>query len=69
MKTRLEKFDVCDRCLCVGIEDPNCVCMDGKYKTIKLEFEVCECCGAVVSDGQPAETEFNEKQLLNIKNK
>jgi len=69
MKTKLEKFNVCTSCLCVGIEDPNCICADSKYKTVELEFEVCACCGAVVTDGQPAETEFNEKQLLNLKKK
>jgi len=69
MKTRLEKFRVCDRCLCIGIEDPNCQCAFGKYQTVELEFEVCDCCGSVINDGQPAETEFNEKQLTNLKNK
>ncbi len=69
MKTKLEKHRVCDRCLCVGIEDPNCQCAYGKYQTIELEFEVCGCCGALVSDGQPAHTEFNIKQLENLNKK
>lgn len=62
MKTRLEKFRVCDQCMSVGITDPSCVCSDSNYKTIELEFEVCDCCGHVICD-QPADTEFNLKQL------
>ena len=63
-KTRLEKFRVCDRCHCVGIQDPNCYCSDSKYGIIELEFEVCKCCGEVLTDGCPADTEFNTKQLI-----
>lgn len=62
-KTRLEKFDVCEHCYCYGILDTQCVCSYGKYKTIQLEFEVCACCGHLVNDGQPADTEFNKEQL------
>jgi len=68
MKTRLEKFKVCDQCLCVAIVHTDCVCAYGKYKTIELEFEVCDCCGNLISDGQPADTPFNEEQFKN-KNK
>jgi hypothetical protein len=63
MKTRLEKFDVCEDCLSVGITDTNCSCSYGSYKSIKLEFEVCDCCGQILHDGQPADTPFNETQL------
>ena len=61
--THLEKHKVCDRCLSVDISDPDCMCCIGKYDTIELEFEVCNCCGNIVNDGRPAETEFNTKQL------
>lgn len=37
--------------------DGQCVCFNGSYKTITLEFEVCDCCGA--KKEEPAETEFN----------
>jgi len=63
MKTRLEKYKVCKRCFSVGITDNNCVCTYGNYKTIELEFEVCDCCGHLINDGSPADTEFNDKQL------
>lgn len=64
-ETRIEKFRVCDQCYCVGIQDSNCRCAYGKYQTVELEFEVCGCCGDVLTDGQPADTEFNTKQLKN----
>lgn len=63
MKTRLEKFDVCVDCWGVGILHSDCKCAYGKFKTIKLEFEVCDCCGNIIDDGNPADTEFNEKKL------
>jgi hypothetical protein len=63
MKTKLEKFKVCDQCFCVGIQDTNCVCAYDKYKTIELEFEVCECCGHLIDDGTPADTPFNTEQF------
>lgn len=66
MNTSLEKFEVCDQCWSVGIIDNNCVCSYDKYKTIELEFEVCNCCGNLVEDGSPADTEFNRKQLDNV---
>lgn len=62
MKTHLQKIKVCDRCFSDTITDPNCQCCIGKYKTIELEFEVCDCCGNTIEDGQPAETEFNNSQ-------
>ena len=65
-KTTLEKNRVCKSCLSVGIQDPNCICADSKHDIIELEFEVCTCCGNLIHDGQPAETEFNEKQLSNL---
>ena len=63
MKTRLEKHKVCDQCYAVGLLYNDCVCSYGKYKTIELEFEVCECCGNLVDDGNPADTPFNEEQF------
>lgn len=64
MKTRLEKHKVCADCFSVGITYNDCVCTyQRNYKTIELEFEVCDCCGHLLSDGQPAETQFNEQQI------
>lgn len=63
MKTRLEKFIVCDSCYSVNIINTSCVCCYGKHKTILLEFEVCECCGNLIEDGRPANTIFNENQI------
>ena len=60
MKSHLEKIKVCNRCHSDNIVDPNCRCCLGKYKTIELEFDVCDCCGSI-SD-QPADTEFNKIQ-------
>lgn len=65
-KKRLEKYRVCDQCLSIGIIYNDCVCAYDKYKTIELEFEVCSCCNKVIDDGQPAETEFNKKQLKTL---
>lgn len=65
MKTRLEKFKVCDQCYCVGMIHGDCVCSYDKYKTIELEFEVCKCCGHLIDDGNPADTPFNEEQIKN----
>lgn len=67
MKTRLEKFKVCDQCYCVGMKYGDCVCSYDKYKTIELEFEVCECCGHLIDDGNPADTPFNDEQIKNHK--
>lgn len=61
---RLEKHEVCTDCLSVGVSFTDCICTYNRnYETIELEFEVCDCCGNLVNDGQPAETEFNEKQF------
>jgi len=66
MKTRLEKHTVCISCRSIGILDIDCICVHShRYPTIELEFEVCDCCGNPKSD-QPADTEFNEKQLQKI---
>ena len=62
MKTHLQKIKVCDRCFSDTIVDPNCQCCIGKYKLIELEFYVCNCCGTTI-DNQPADTEFNRKQI------
>jgi hypothetical protein len=64
--TKLQKFQVCDKCWSVDIVDLSCVCSYGKYKTIQLEFEVCECCGKLIADGTPADTPFNDEQLKKI---
>ena len=65
-KTRLEKFDVCKDCYSIGILHADCICAYSNYKTIELEFEVCNCCNNPIEDGNPADTEFNRKQLENI---
>jgi hypothetical protein len=65
--THLEKFDVCPECLGVGNVDSNCICQYNQYESIELEYEVCNCCGNIIEDGSPANTEFNKKQLKNIK--
>ena len=62
-KVRLEKHRVCDQCYCLGIQYNDCICSYGNYKVIELEFEVCICCGHLINDGQPADTEFNKQQL------
>ena len=67
MQTHLEKFKVCDQCWSVGIVHADCICAYGNYKTIELEFEVCDCCHHLISDGTPAETPFNEEQIKTIK--
>jgi len=60
----IEKFTVCAMCLSVGVVDLDCICVHQKdYDTVELEFEVCECCNNLICDGQPAETDFNKKQL------
>jgi len=65
-KTRLEKYKVCDQCHSVGIVEANCQCTYGKYSTIELEFEVCECCGNLLNDGYPADTPFNDEQFQKL---
>jgi hypothetical protein len=47
----------------------DCICANGNYKTIKLEFEVCPSCGNIINDGTPADTPFNKKQIEKYKNK
>lgn len=61
--TYLQKFKVCDQCFSVSIVDLNCICTFGNYKTVELEFEVCDCCGKLIADGSPADTPFNDEQL------
>jgi len=63
--TQLEKHNVCTDCYSVGIIHPDCICSYSKYNTIELEFEVCNCCGNLVDDGSPSDTDFNKKQLTN----
>lgn len=66
MKTRLEKHRVCVNCHGIGIVNADCICTyNNKYEIIELEFEVCDCCGNVLEDGQIADTEFNKNQLKN----
>lgn len=68
MSRRLEKFKVCADCYSIGISIYDCVCTyQNGYPTIELEFEVCECCGNVVSDGTPADTSFNTEQIRAFK--
>lgn len=68
MKTYLEKHKVCTHCLSVDIMFAECRCViSNNYPVIELEFEHCSCCGHIITDGQPAETEFNEKQLKTLK--
>lgn len=64
--TRLEKHSVCTDCLAVGVTDPNCICTYGKYERIELEYEVCNCCGNLIDDGNPADTEFNKEQFKTL---
>lgn len=69
MKYRLEKHIVCAHCFGVGSIYPDCVCCyQNGYKTIELEFEVCPCCNNLVSDGTPADTEFNKNQIETLDN-
>ena len=69
MKTRLVKHTVCRNCLSVGITDKDCICIySNEYPTITLEFEECECCGHILNDGCPADTEFNKQQANNETN-
>lgn len=59
----LQKFKVCTSCYSVGITYNDCICTyENNYPVIELEFEVCGCCGNLVSDGEPADTEFNTSQ-------
>ena len=61
---KLEKHEVCISCFSVGISYNDCQCTyQNNYPTIELEFEVCECCGNLISDGTPADTEFNKNQF------
>lgn len=67
---KFQKHKVCIHCLGVGVVDPSCPCTySHKYQTIELEFEVCECCGHLKNDGEPAATSFNEEQLKTISNR
>jgi len=64
MSTHLEKRTVCASCCAVGIQNMDCVCgYQNGYSTIELEFEVCDCCGQLISDGNPADTVFNTEQF------
>lgn len=65
MKTTLKKIAVCEDCLSPTITDINCACTYTAYRTIELEFEFCPCCNGHI-DNQPADTEFNIKQLENL---
>jgi len=64
MKTKLEKHTVCVICQSVGNTDPRCICCyENRWESIELDFEACECCGNLIDDGNPADTEFNKEQL------
>lgn len=68
MRTNLEKHHVCVICWSVNITDTNCICAhSSNYPTVELEFEVCGCCGSIISDGQPEDTEFNKSQLKKLR--
>ena len=59
-----KKIKVCKRCLSQGVMDADCICMyTSNYPTIELEFNFCECCGQILNDGDPDETEFNIGQF------
>lgn len=60
---RIEKIEVCQSCLSAGMVNPSCECAFGEYEAVLLEFEVCNCCGNIINDGDPADTPFNTKQL------
>lgn len=55
----IQTYEVCDSCKSLEIVDINCVCVEGKYKTVAMEFEVCGGCGSVSQF--PADTENNDK--------
>ena len=59
---KIEKFEVCEDCW-DNDHTGQCNCFHGRYKTITLEFEVCECCDRRMDE--IADTEFNKK-LENI---
>jgi len=62
--TKIEKHIVCKSCFSIGITDSDCICTyQKKYPTIELEFEFCNCCGKIINDGSPADTDFNDNQL------
>lgn len=64
----LVKHTVCTSCFGVGIRDTNCICTyQNNYETIDLEFETCKCCGNLICDGHPADTEFNDNQFKKLK--
>lgn len=64
--TILKKINVCKYCFSDGITDLNCKCVNSRVNTVLLEFEFCKCCNNIISDGYPAETNFNKNQLKNI---
>jgi len=65
---RLEKHTVCASCFSIGITDKDCVCTySNVYPTIELEFEVCDSCGRIINDSNPADTPFNEEQFKALK--
>lgn len=61
-KTQIEKMLACISCY----KTDDCIC---NCESIKLEFEVCSCCGRVVSAGCPANTKFNTQQITDLKNR
>lgn len=61
------KFVVCASCLSEGVTDINCVCCSEEgYDSIELEFNSCECCGHIIDDGFPINSEFNTAQLKTL---
>ena len=61
----LVKIKVCTDCQSPEIIFKDCICTYSKdYDIVELEFERCNCCGRTAS--QPADTEFNTKQLESL---
>ena len=63
-KTKIVRFVVCNSCYSIGILFVDCICIKNKvYPQIALDFEVCSCCEQIITDGEPANTPFNIKQI------
>jgi hypothetical protein len=59
-----KKITVCRKCFSQGVKDIDCMCTYTRnYPTIELEFYFCECCGNILNDGEPEDTEFNISQF------
>ncbi len=56
------KLKVCDECYNHPALEKDCICWEGNYPEIELEFKACRCCDNVEFDHLPF-TEFNRQQL------